>query len=325
MATNVLIGIHGMLVSPKVEPQIQGYESILTDLELAEPSLRDVFPPEQRVFINWAQDLPPAQPRDDQKLRIAENFMVQHIGTKNVKPTAKIGINPIVDALENVTIRVATDMVKDTVFMFGMTDVLYYAGDGEKPVRQNVFASIAAAVLPLARKSSKEVVRLHFFAHSQGATIAHDVLFALFNTVNDDRYFTDTVKPGYGIDQGVVDDIRTLRHMSTVGKIQLGSFNTVGSQISVNLMRSQDLVDKLFKHESIDSTQLGLPPDGPVVWNNFYDRDDVLGYPLRGLYGYPSTIAEYEVQTGLLVDAHTSYWKCQPVIKMAAKLIASRL
>ncbi|MES1228245.1 MAG: hypothetical protein ABUL72_06200, partial [Armatimonadota bacterium] len=174
-------------------------------------------------------------------------------------------------------------------------------------------------------KSPGETLRLHFFSHSQGGTITHDVLFALFNTVRPRECFTDTVDPTEGHTEKTISEVKRLRALSDAGRLVLGSMNTVGNQISLNFMRSQNLVDRFFNGQFIDPTQLGIPTEGPVVWNNFYDRDDVLGYPLRGLYGYPSSIAEYEVESGLLIKAHTNYWQVSDVIKQAAKLIASRI
>jgi hypothetical protein len=56
----------------------------------------------------------------------------------------------------------------------------------------------------------------------------------------------------------------------------------------------------------------------------FYDADDVLGYPSRGLYEPNGAIKEFQVGTGAMPEkAHDGYWKNETVIKEVAELIES--
>lgn len=60
-------------------------------------------------------------------------------------------------------------------------------------------------------------------------------------------------------------------------------------------------------------------------WYNLYDKNDVLGWPLRMLSeSYSSTVtADLAVNTGLWVGSHGKYWRRRKVIKLIARLITS--
>lgn len=313
MTTNVLIGIHGMLVDRHYIPQMPGYERLFRELAAREPAIATHITPDHRVWADWGQDLPDRPLRDDHKLRLAENYMHSQISTGRVEPNERLGGAGIIDHALRAAI---TDRVKDEIFIMGMADVLYYAGEGEKPIRAAVYGEVAQRVSQIKGK-----VRLHLLAHSQGATIAHDLLFGLFNPTKA----PDVMQPE-AMPQEDQDAFALLRKKAQSEDLTLGSLHTVGCQISLSLMRKQVLVDKLFRGQFVDPSVLGIPSDGKeVIWNNFYDRDDVLGYPLRALYGSPDTIMEYEVNTGSVVRAHTDYWLNGPVLDKVAETIAARL
>lgn len=45
------------------------------------------------------------------------------------------------------------------------------------------------------------------------------------------------------------------------------------------------------------------------TWDNYYDRDDVLGWPLKQLSAsYDALVTDYEINTGLYVGSHVKYW-----------------
>lgn len=51
------------------------------------------------------------------------------------------------------------------------------------------------------------------------------------------------------------------------------------------------------------------PPKEVLKWTNFYDPDDILGFPLRGLPKYKDAVEEdIPIQTGTIFGAHTDYW-----------------
>lgn len=45
------------------------------------------------------------------------------------------------------------------------------------------------------------------------------------------------------------------------------------------------------------------------TWDNYYDRDDVLGWPLKPLSdSYDELVTDYEINTGLYIGSHVKYW-----------------
>jgi hypothetical protein len=45
------------------------------------------------------------------------------------------------------------------------------------------------------------------------------------------------------------------------------------------------------------------------IWDNYYDRDDVLGWPLKQLSpSYEKLVNDFEINTGLYVGSHVKYW-----------------
>jgi hypothetical protein len=91
------------------------------------------------------------------------------------------------------------------------------------------------------------------------------------------------------------------------------------------MVRKQKLVDQLAQAEPLDPSVIGVPREGKPRWVNFYDADDVLGFPCRLLYGEAPTIVEYHVNTGIFQNAHTGYWRNDRVIKEMADLIRANL
>jgi hypothetical protein len=46
------------------------------------------------------------------------------------------------------------------------------------------------------------------------------------------------------------------------------------------------------------------------AWDNYYDQDDVLGWPLKQLSNsYGQLVTDHEINSGLYVGAHTKYWE----------------
>ncbi len=45
------------------------------------------------------------------------------------------------------------------------------------------------------------------------------------------------------------------------------------------------------------------------MWDNYYDQDDVLGWPLKQLSpSYEALVTDHEINAGLYVGAHVKYW-----------------
>lgn len=57
-------------------------------------------------------------------------------------------------------------------------------------------------------------------------------------------------------------------------------------------------------------------------WDNYYDRDDVLGWPLKQLSpSYTALVNDHEINTGAFVGSHMRYWQDKNFVKpFTAKL-----
>lgn len=46
------------------------------------------------------------------------------------------------------------------------------------------------------------------------------------------------------------------------------------------------------------------------TWDNYYDKDDVLGWPLKQMSPeYDKLVTDYQINTGLYIGSHVRYWK----------------
>lgn len=60
------------------------------------------------------------------------------------------------------------------------------------------------------------------------------------------------------------------------------------------------------------------------IWNNYYDQDDVLGWPLKQLsLSYKELVTDFEINTGQYVGSHTKYWDDNDFTKPLAEKLKS--
>lgn len=62
------------------------------------------------------------------------------------------------------------------------------------------------------------------------------------------------------------------------------------------------------------------------IWQNYYDKDDVLGWPLKQLSpSYFNLVEDFEINTGQYVGSHVRYWEdndfTKPFVKQCIRLI----
>ena len=90
------------------------------------------------------------------------------------------------------------------------------------------------------------------------------------------------------------------------------------------------------KPKTIDFPGVALPPPiaARAAWLNFYDPDDVLGWPLKHVYDEPASTIARIVDTpvnvgGLLTSwnpmAHTAYWTDKDFVQPVAQFLESLL
>lgn len=84
------------------------------------------------------------------------------------------------------------------------------------------------------------------------------------------------------------NNLRNLRHLATIG-----------CNIPLFISGLQESHITPFDKRNVDFT-----------WDNFYDKDDVLGWPLCQLSpSFDAMVTDHQINTGLYVGAHVRYWK----------------
>ncbi|MFA9391630.1 MAG: hypothetical protein ACERKD_17605 [Prolixibacteraceae bacterium] len=58
-------------------------------------------------------------------------------------------------------------------------------------------------------------------------------------------------------------------------------------------------------------------------WDNYYDKDDVLGWPLQALSPiYNNLVRDHEINTGVYIGSHIRYWDDKGFVKQLAEKLA---
>ena len=95
----------------------------------------------------------------------------------------------------------------------------------------------------------------------------------------------------------------------------LQGFFSFGSPIGLFMLRNPEAYANNF-------AQLKNPLDGKK-WLNFYDTDDIVAYPLKGLFKKnkqnQSTPKDVEVSAGFPLASHIGYWKNKKMAKKISK------
>ena len=311
------------------------YDPFLKALYKKSPELKSRFG--KPCKIEYGHEPPKGTLRDDQKLLAAQNQIEEKISHKSLKQTMpqQFSVVPFyVEVIGNL-LRKPISFVRDDVFTHGFTDAIYYAStDGERAVRNSIYTKVLGE-LEEAKKDND--VRLHVVAHSLGATVMFDFLYGLF--APDENYPEDkdneklNHKPDF-FRENINDEkmghyaecYDYWRQRSTCpnkkGTLKLASFSTFGGQLPFFLMRKQKLVDMLHNKESLDVSVIGVEPNNSAMWKVFYDVNDILGYPVKGLFGNPVAIQEFHIGTTWnIFKAHDWYWKHPKVISEIGKLL----
>jgi hypothetical protein len=322
MISNILLLCHGMTIQPESSQHLRYYDLLTEGLWKRAPDLEERF--RCIVPISYGHEIMRENEqtlRSDEQLTRAQRFIQKRIAYDEIVKHPSDEDELLPRHLEPATqlLRRFTEPVRDTVFALGMTDVLYYASsDGEREVRNAVYGQILDALDSCPPDSE---IRLHIIAHSLGATVMFDFLYALFrkdlghSPSANREILTDVPDPKARF-------LAWRQGTTSQGRPKLGSFVTLGGQIPFFFMRKQSLVEQLAREELLDPENIGVPKSGGTVWKNFYDVDDVFGYPVRGLFEAYGTIRQYQVNTGRLpYKAHTDYWRHPKVLTEITELL----
>ena len=267
--------------------------------------------------------------RPDQRLNDAEHHVSDRVRFENVRadpsPHNEVMMEPLEQLVERHGIPLLRGMLttlREQFVQFGLADAVYYASaEGEHDVRHAVYGRVLGA---LEEHADAQDVRLHIVPHSLGVTVAHDFLYGLFAPEHEPDF-------ARGLEAGAEADYQrrarehyaSWRARADAGRLTLGTFVSLASQLPLTLLRKRELVQRFFDREPLDPRVLGVAPDERRTrWAIFYDIDDVLGFATRRLYREHAAIKDVQIQTGIEpLGAHLGYWSDEKVLDETARLI----
>ncbi len=346
---NVLVLIQGTVMRRDTLNPHLGHAELLDNLALKGVRRSDF---DAIIAVEWGKEpksakaTPLTELREDLRLTRAEATLHKRVSISTGKDRATMQnrlLSAFHEGLVPQATRLVTDKIKDEVLIYGITDAIYYASpDGETAIRSTVYHQVLNGLDVFTEASE---VRIFLVAHSLGVTVAHDFLFGLFAPHHSPDFAAsedipeatrpDILRDGneYRTDKRRFAFWRAAAQRSrerhndpedSGPRLSVGGLITTGGHLPLMLLRTQEMVDRLAAEETLDPTLLGLPREGKPVWYNFYDVDDVMGFPCHRLYDVP-TIVDIQVNTGLLEKAHSRYWTSNLVIDRIADLIRANL
>lgn len=193
-----------------------------------------------------------------------------------------------------------------------LADALAYQPTGDdRRAYDGIHAVFAATLADLAATAGPDAP-LCVIAHSLGTIIASNYLYDL------------QVDPFKHL---ISDDVRGLIHDTPLEKGHtLALLYTLGSPIALWSLRYREFGRPI----NVPSPRLrDFHAEIEGEWVNYYDQDDVVGYPLKALNGHYAQVVtrDAQVNAGNLIQfwnpmSHLGYWTDRDVVEpMAKKLI----
>jgi len=212
--------------------------------------------------------------------------------------------------------------------MYGIADAFYYTSDeGKADVREATAKQIEKGMRSIGGNNWRNKrFSLTIVSHSGGTLVAFDLLYYL-----------------YGAKEKAVDEkfpaVKSLRAMARGAgddrKLRIRRLCTMGSPITPFAIRSNTVVKKLAHDELLDPKVYGLADtidfagDDRLAsprprWLNFWDRDDLISYPVEPLMHNPAIGGKIvrDLHPDISDDigkAHDDFWKDERVTKLLAR------
>jgi len=337
-AANVLVMVHGMTTNPDACSPFGDYEQFWERLCASNRQLRGKMV--KQIGIHWGHEIPTLSGSDksiaknwgydqsthggvqkDEELTYAQKVLGNRVNYDAVR-TDPDPNNILLPGLFGIGTEIGLPVIRskllmpirENIILRGFGDAVYYCStDGERAVRKTAYKQILTQITQI---KSHDTIRLHIVGHSLGVTVAHDLLYGLFAKDH---------KPDFVLEnQGDPDSEKLFsewRGKAQSGKLILGSFISCASQIPLFTMRKQTMVDILYNDGLFHAEDIGIV-GSDIRWINFYDIDDMLGFPTRRLYTPNVAIREIQVDCGDTPEgAHMGYWENETVIRETAQLL----
>lgn len=295
----VIIYIHGITPSPDPKLHKENFNSF-ENLLCSALEKRGKNYPAQRVEVEWGFELPSISTKD-KILAEVERYLYQQV-------------DEIADKHWDFTIN-PTRFIYNAIrknFLLGFSDMFYYVSeDGKAEVRQNVFNTLLDNLPDL---KDDEVFNFTIVSHSAGSVIMHDVLYILFGG-SSDSYLKERTE---------IDKLEKVQRYAQNGQLFIKCFITLGSPITPMIVRSGKLLEMIHNDEKLALDSIGIrkgPGGENSKWLNFWDKDDVISYPVEFLYQNPSGLLEdhYVDISDSFPDVHNAYWSSKKIAEIVAE------
>ncbi len=215
--------------------------------------------------------------------------------------------------------------LRDFLISFATDAVAYREPSGW--VYKGVHTCVAMSLRNLMQKTAPDAP-LFIIAHSLGSVIASNYLYDLqtdYRRNGKNRHIPAAMRHVWKNDPTPLEQGRTLTMLYTLGSpIGLWSLRFVNDDAN----RPID-VPPPSRHDRYRGIQdwhfANADVNLPQGWHNWYDPDDIIGYPLAGLNdAYAERVQDKAVQVGGLVSgrtplAHTQYFTDNDVVKPIAR------
>lgn len=199
--------------------------------------------------------------------------------------------------------------LRRSIVLGGFGDVMAYLGSPTRPSQYYtpIHRRVAAALYQLkvqVKTTDRRPAPLMIIAHSLGCAIATD-------------YLWDAARGEWGVCPFTKGE--SLVAMTTFGcNLPLFTLTLKEKDIQATAVPGR-LARVAFKDQAGFLKHSG--------WYNYYDPDDLLGFPLKQVSpSFDSAVrADVAVNSGVVWNAHQSYWTDSEVVKPIARQIASLL
>lgn len=298
MSTEVIIYIHGITPSPAPGLHKADYDMFHSLLTQELFSLGKL-PPANRIDVEWGYRGPTIE-TGDKILAETERYLHQK-AEEEADKNWDFAVNPL--RMVHTTIRKS--------FLLGFTDMFYYISeDGKSEVRRNVLSTILQKLPKLPAGDHYEFT---IISHSAGTIIMHDLLYIIFGGSSKDHL----------IDPADIELLDKIKTYAKNGRVFIKSFVTMGSPITPMIVRSQSLLNLINNNGALNGKisldSIGIT--GKAKWLNFWDKDDVISYPVEFLYDNPNGLLKdcYANIGDTFPDVHSAYWGADEVAQIVAE------
>ena len=295
----VIIYIHGITPAPDPKLHKDNFNSF-ENLLCSALEKRGKNYPAQRVEVEWGFDLPSISTKD-KHLSDVEKYLYQRV-------------DELADKHWDFTI-IPTRFIYNVIrknFLLGFSDMFYYVSeDGKEQVRQNVFNTLLENLPDLKRD---EVYCFTIVSHSAGTVIMHDILYILFG--GSSKSFLKK--------RSEIAKLKKLQGYAKNDQLFIKCFITLGSPITPMIIRSGKLMEMIHNDEKLALESIGIRKGASgenSKWLNFWDKDDVISYPVEFLYKNPSGFLEdHYVDIGdSFPNVHNAYWSSKKIAEIVAE------